>query len=156
KIWKQKPINYHCDDKIKVARFIKLHPHLFFPDYEYSIWIDANIELTKDVTHLLEGLDGQVSVASFPHPYRSCIYEEAASCIGMKTDNAQIIQSQIQRYRSLGVRESLGLWETCILARRHNEQSSIDLMTAWWSEIQLYSRRDQISLPAVSFINNIK
>lgn len=156
KIWKQKPINYHCDDKIKVARFIKLHPHLFFPDHEYSIWIDANIELTKDVTHLLEGLDDQMSVASFPHPYRSCIYEEALSCIGMKKDNPQTIQSQIQRYRSLEVPENLGLWETCILARRHNEQSSIDLMTAWWSEIQLYSRRDQISLPAVSFISKIK
>lgn len=156
RIWKQKPINYHNSDQIKVARFIKLHPHLFFPDYEYSIWIDANIELTKDLTHLLEGLDSLVSVASFPHPYRSCIYEEGASCIDMNKDSALVIQSQIQRYKSLGVPEKLGLWETCILARRHNEKSSIDLMTAWWSEIQLYSRRDQLSLPAVSFINKIK
>ncbi|WP_170941668.1 glycosyltransferase [Cellvibrio mixtus] len=156
KIWKQKPINYHCNDRVKTARFIKLHPHLFFPDYEYSIWIDANIELTKDLTHLLDGLDGKLAVASFPHPYRSCIYEEGISCIGMKKDNPHTIQSQLQRYQSLGIPENLGLWETCILARRHNEQNSVDLMTAWWSEIQLYSRRDQISLPAVSFINNIK
>lgn len=151
KVWKQRPINYFCEDNVKVARFIKLHPHLFFPDYEYSIWIDANIQAIRDLTHLLDGLDDITPIASFPHPYRNCIYDEASVCIEQIKDNREVIKSQIAKYRSMSFPENNGLWETCILPRRHNEQRCIGLMTAWWNEIHVHSRRDQISLPVALY-----
>ena len=39
--------------KVKKQRFIKLHPHLYFKNYDLSIYIDATFEITGDLNEFL-------------------------------------------------------------------------------------------------------
>ena len=39
--------------KVKKQRFIKLHPHLFFKDYNLSIYIDASFQIKEDLNEFL-------------------------------------------------------------------------------------------------------
>lgn len=148
--WQVQPLNYLHLDPTRGARFIKLHPHVYFQNYDHSIWVDANIGIRGDITVFLDRLSYESFLGIFTHPLRDCIYVEGNECIKRKKDNPEVINTQLARYRAQGFPEHAGLWETNVLARRHNEPACIALMTAWWREIEIASRRDQISLPVVA------
>ncbi len=153
--WVVRPLNYQHPDPTRSARFVKLHPHLYFPEYEHSIWIDANIGVQGDVGLFVDKL-GDRLVGAIPHPLRECIYEEGVECIARRKDDAAIITRHLESYRTQGVPENLGLWETNVLVRRHNDPDCIKFMAAWWREIQAGSRRDQLSLPVVQRKHSIE
>ena len=39
---------------VKQQRYIKTHPHEFFKEYDYSIWIDGNMEILSDPASLID------------------------------------------------------------------------------------------------------
>jgi GT2 family glycosyltransferase len=147
--WKVLPLNYHCNDPVRAARFVKLHPHLYFSSYEYSIWIDGNIIINDDLSPLLSRLQKNDFISTFVHPLRNCVYQEGTECIKRQKDDEFVIWDQLRRYRREGIPEHIGLWETNVLVRRHNDDRCVQLMTNWWREIEKGSRRDQLSLPIV-------
>lgn len=147
--WKVLPLNYLHREPARAARFVKLHPHLYFPDYTHSIWLDANIGVRGDIGALLDALGDDGFMAAFEHPLRDCVYEEGAECIERRKDHEDVIVRHLHRYREKGVPEGIGLWETNVLVRRHNDPACIEMMSRWWQEIQMGSRRDQLALPVV-------
>jgi O-antigen biosynthesis protein len=148
--WEVRPVNYLHQDPTRTARFVKLHPHIHFPDYDHSIWLDANIRARGDLRTFLSRLRADAFMAAFDHPLRKCVYAEADACIERKKDHELIIRRQVERYRADGFPENAGLWETGVLVRRHNDPACVALMTAWWRELEIGSRRDQLSLPVVT------
>jgi len=148
--WQVRPLNYFHHDPTRAARFVKLHPHVYFSEYDHSIWIDANISIRGDIRALFDSLTPASPVAIFIHPNRDCIYVEGIACNAFRKDDVEIIHRQLERYRLEGIPEKIGLWETNVLARRHNDDTCIALMTAWWKEMEVGSRRDQLSLPIVA------
>ena len=52
--------HYHYIPIIRELRKHKLLPHRLFTDYEYSLWIDGNINVIGDVNELLSNLDDVV------------------------------------------------------------------------------------------------
>lgn len=147
KVWQPRPIDYFEGDPTRTARFIKLHPHLYFPEHDESIWVDANIAFRESAQPFFDALGGDGVMALFPHPHRRCVYVEGNECARRNKDSSEEIQAQLKRYRDRGFPDDGGLWETGILVRRHNDPHSIKLMTTWWRELFLGSRRDQIALP---------
>lgn len=147
KVWQVHPLNYHEEDVARAARFVKLHPHVYFPDHKISIWIDANIALEGDPQPFIDNLGGDGVMALFPHPHRNCVYVEGRECIKRSKDGAEIIEQQLAKYKARAFPEDVGLWETGVLVRKHNNPKCKQLMAAWWKELFLGSRRDQISLP---------
>lgn len=147
--WKVLPLNYQHPDPTRAARFVKLHPHLYFPQYEHSIWIDANIGVKGDLGLFIDQLADADFIGALPHPLRTCVYEEGFECIERRKDDASTITRHLEAYRAAGIPEHIGLWETNLLVRRHNDPNCIKLMSSWWREIQIGSRRDQLSLPVV-------
>jgi O-antigen biosynthesis protein len=148
--WEVRPLNYLHHDPTRAARFVKLHPHIYFPEYDYSIWVDANIGIRGDIRSFISRLANEEFIGIFEHPLRNCIYVEAEECIKRKKDHEQVIRRHADRYRAEGFPEKAGLWETNIVVRRHNDPACKKLMTAWWRELEIGSRRDQISLPVVA------
>jgi GT2 family glycosyltransferase len=148
--WKVRPLNFLHPDPTRAARFVKLHPHLYFEGYEASIWLDANLRPTGDIGAFVDALAADACIATFLHPERDCIYDEGMECLDYLRDDREVIGGQLDRYRSEGVPDSVGLWETNVLVRRHNDERCIALMTAWWRQIEEGSRRDQLSLPVVA------
>ena len=148
--WEVRPFNYFHEDPVRAARFVKLHPHIYFPDYDCSIWLDANIGIRGDVRAFFEYLDNKSPIGMFVHPFRDCIFVEGVECIKRRKDAPETIDRQLERYRAEGFTENMGLWETGVLVRHHNDLVCISLMTEWWREIEVGSRRDQISLPVAA------
>jgi hypothetical protein len=106
-------------DDSRVSRYVKLHPHLFLDDYDYSIFIDVNIKTVGDMRYLIHLLN-QHGFVSPLHRRRDCIYEELEACVRLKKDNPQKMREQIDSYRSAGMSEHYGLIEANLLVRDQN------------------------------------
>lgn len=126
---------------VKQQRYVKTHPHEFFPNYEISIWVDGNVDVLKDPTPLIN--DNYIEIPK--HPKRNCIYVEGKECISQRKDTATHINEQLNRYKKEGYPKNNGLPQSNIIIRRHNNENCIKLMNSWWAEIEKGSHRDQLS-----------
>lgn len=148
--WKVRPLIYDHPDPRRAARHAKLHPHLYFPEYRHSLWIDANIGVRGDAGRFVDALTDESAVGLFTHPTRDCVFDEGDEWIRRKDPEAEAIAGQLARYRVEGHPAGSGLWETSVMARRHHDPSCIALMTEWWREIERGSARDQVSFPVAA------
>jgi hypothetical protein len=148
--WKVIKCKRKFSDDNRNAKEYKVLPHRFLQDYHTSIWIDGNLMVIHSPMELLESLD-QSPLVLFRH-YRNCIYEElnailnAGETNGVYKDDPLVMQAQIDQYRKEGFPANYGLSNNSVLIRKHHEPSLIPIMEAWWNEIQLGSKRDQLSL----------
>jgi len=137
-------------------RKYKIMPHIIFPEYDESLYIDANIAILKNPKDLS---DKYLTLNDFvvpKHPVRDCIYDEAVECIILMKDKTKKLRNQIQRYKESGFPVKFGLSENGILLRRHLDRKVVALMIAWWNELQKESQRDQLSLPYVIWKSHSK
>jgi len=173
-VWKIIPFEELGLDDVRKAREVKLRPQRYFPDYEYSIWVDSNIELIGDIMGLLkeyfayeesQSCEGSIGIIpailesseahqqqkeevlflSFKHPIRDCAYEEAEACILLKKDVPAIINKQMTRYSEEGFPRNAGLIESNVILRKHNNAVLQGVMENWWHEVENESKRDQLS-----------
>lgn len=154
--WEIRPIFFKELDDVRNARWHKIHPHIIFPEYEKSVWIDANIDvlnnnLFNDV-QLSMNKNSKISIVS--HPDRDCIYDELQACIDLQKDDAEIMKKQVDLIKQDGFPKKNGLFDTSIIYREHNNKEIIKIMENWWWWIKKYSRRDQLSLNYVLWKNN--
>ena len=155
KHWQLKPLQYIKLNHTKNQRWHKLHPYELFPDYEYSLWMDSNIDILspsffKDVYGAIES-DERISIA--PHPDRDCIYDEMQACLDHKKDTLENMQLQIDLFKKDKFPTHFGLFETNILLRKHNDLAVKKIMEDWWWWIENHSKRDQLSLTYVLWKN---
>tara|TARA_Y100001935_G_scaffold255527_1_gene269183 strand:- start:8355 stop:9209 length:855 start_codon:yes stop_codon:yes gene_type:complete len=154
-IWKIKNIDFTYRDPRRLAKIFKILPHYFFPNYEYSIWIDSNIEVKKDLNSLINlSFNNNDFIAFFKHPDRSCIYDEAKNVIRLGYSRKKIVLQQISRYKKLNYPKNNGLIAGRFIIRKHNSMRSKDLMKKWWEEIDKNSIRDQLSFNFSCWIKN--
>ena len=156
--WKIRPMKFTERDSVRNARWHKMHPHILFPDYEYSVWIDSNVQiLGREIYNYIdEQIAKNHNIATTIHPYRNCLYEEAWECIRKHKDNAELICKQIDIIREDGFPKEMGLFETNVFYRKHNDSDVISLMEQWWSFINNLSRRDQLSFSYLLWKNSVK
>ena len=132
-------------DPILCNRWCKMHPHLIFKDFQYSVYVDSNIWVFSDLTPLISGLD-TFPVAMFRHKKRDCAYDEVQACLKQNKDKRASLIAHCEELRSHGVPRNWGLLEASVIARKHFEPECVKLMDAWWEAFLRNSRRDQISL----------
>lgn len=137
------------------ARFLKTHPHLFFKDYDYSIFIDGNIRITCDIKPLIYTMIQKNSIIGIHrHQVRDCIYSEANAIYAAGKANKKILNSQIKKYKKDGFPKKFGLFETNVVIRKHNDKECIKIMEDWWNEIEQWTKRDQLSFTYSLWKNN--
>ena len=145
-------------DNTRLSRWHKLHPHIILKDYDYSLYIDANIDIKT--SYIFECIDKarnkNIDISIPPHYERGCIYDEAKIIIQDKIDDENIVRKQIKLYREAGFPEHYGFTENSIMYRNHNNDKIISIMEEWWQFVENYSKRDQLSLFYVLWKNNIK
>lgn len=147
-IWQIREMEpYMPDDPVRSARLVKICPHRFLPEYEFSLWVDGNMRINRvpDIPRLLDGKN----IAMEWHRKRNCLYDEANVCKMLMLDDADAINRQLDAFRAMGIPEGQGLYASYMIARAHNEMEIILRDEIWWAYVQAYSRRDQISLPVV-------
>ena len=162
-VWSIRPIPESLNEysQVKRQRAMKTMPHLFLPEYELSVWIDANVEIRGSIDDYIAE-NGISSENGFfyvgKHPERDCIYDEVKACVKYKKDTYEHMEPQVNIYREDGFPEHFGLPQTTILFRYHNSEDCKRLCEAWFDEIKKYSHRDQLSFTYVCWklgYNNI-
>lgn len=148
--WRRGSVSYATPNRFKRNRFYKLLPHRLFPDHEWSLYLDGNVDLRMDPLAFLDrhsrhGSDFLV----FRHPRRANVLEELAACIELRKDNAELMVRQVAGYLENGFSHAFALTENNIMLRRHNDPALMALSEAWWAEVQSKSQRDQLSLSYV-------
>lgn len=147
-VWEIRPIPFQCKDKTRLSRFVKLNPHIALPEYDYSLWIDANLCI---LTNGLEKkmrlfIEDNVLMASVFHPKYDCIYRDAIQCIKDGRDTYFSIKRQIDFLHSQNYPYHNGLYENNLIFRKHNEVCIKQISENWWDLYMRYSKRDQLSL----------
>jgi TOD1/MUCI70, glycosyltransferase-like domain len=129
----------------RAAKAAKFRPWLF-TDAAASIWVDGGYRVISD-RFAAGALELAAPLAQFIHPWRDCIYEEAAASSHPKYA-AEPITGQIRHYREAGHPEHWGLWEAGAIARVHGAEMTA-FGDAWAAEVDRWSFQDQVSEPFV-------
>jgi len=156
-IWQMRSIPSELDylSNVKKQRNIKINPHKYLSEYDFSVWIDGSITIKGDVNLYIEKYckEDDVSIYIPKHPARNCIYEESKAVIRLKKDTKENVNKQISIYAKEGFPKNYGLVQSGIIFRYHNNEDCIRLMEAWWKEVEQYSHRDQLSFNYVLWKN---
>ena len=140
----------------KKQRFIKLHPHLYFKNYELSIYIDASFQIIGDLNEfLLRIISPKYNIYNLEHPCRNNITKEELAVVLYKIENENMTKLIHERYSKEKFPDNNGLIEGCLIIRKHNEKDCIKVMNLWFNEINNYSYRDQLSFNKLSLLKLI-
>ncbi|MBR2300205.1 MAG: DUF616 domain-containing protein [Alphaproteobacteria bacterium] len=152
-IWEIRPIVYTKLDPVRNQRWHKLHPHLLLPDYDESIYIDANIDILSDF--LFKTIRKRNKDFLVPKHFKNkCIYEEYQDILLYKFDTPEIIYKELDFIKEAKMPRNKGFLETNILYRKHNNPKIILMMNQWWDMVEKYSKRDQLSFTYILWKNN--
>lgn len=146
-VWQIKASPYYHPDSTRMARYVKTHPHELLSDYDAVVWLDANIIIRGDIREYINILlTSQADMGLVMHPHRNCVYQEAEACKKLNKDNFDVIDQQIARYKEEGYPENSGMYETGFYIANHKTSKMKKFFRTWWKEIDLFSRRDQLSV----------
>ncbi len=157
--WQIKPLCFDELDDVRNQRWHKMHPHILFPEYEESLYLDTNIDiLDKSIFEDIEKVKEQGARISLgPHFERSNLYDEMKVCEVLGKDDSKIIKKQEELIRESGFTGEYGVFfENNIIYRNHNDLEAIKAMEDWWWWVENYSRRDQLSLIYVLWKNKMQ
>lgn len=145
-VWQIRACPWLDSDSVKTARYIKTHPHYLLGDYDVAVWIDSNLLVCCDLMkYIRRFMLSNKSVGAVYHPKRQNIYQEIEACIQFGKDNETTMRAQVEKYRACGF-EHNDLIESNFMMFRLDKPEINNFLNMWWSEIEQYSHRDQLSL----------
>lgn len=144
-IWEVRPLQYTELDNTRNNRWHKLNPHILFPDYEQSIYIDANIVILTD--HLFKQIEKKNLSFILPKHFKNkCIYQEYKDVLKLELDKKDLINKELDLIKQAGMPKNYGFCENNILYRKHNDDIIRKIDEEWWYMVKNYAKRDQLSL----------
>lgn len=149
--WNVRSIYRRFNDPCRNAKIHKLLPHKYFPEAQYSLWVDGAIKIVSPIPpdQFFEEFLREHDLAVFKHRHRICLYQEGAACLKLDLDSAAVINGQMAKYHAEGYPQNNGLAECTVILRRHTRQI-IKFNETWYAEIKRWSRRDQLSFNYVA------
>lgn len=146
-VWQIRKIDYNNKDQIKIARWVKTHPEDLLPGYDFSVWMDANIQIETDYIYnrSKELFQIESPISSIAHPERNCIYQEMFVVFFWNYESITTILRWSNVLQKNHFPSNIGLNETGVLFRNHLRSKVMEFDQLWWSFINEYSRRDQLS-----------
>lgn len=139
-------------DNARKNRYCKINAHKIFYQYRYSVYIDGNVVLNNNITKYIQNLPKTRIIALAKVSYTS-IYAEALRCMMHGRDDKQKFLCQVEKYWLEGMPDDFGLVAPGIMIREHNNPVCRRIMEERWDEMDMYTKRDMISLPYVLWKN---
>lgn len=136
-------------------RYLKMHPDVLFPQYDYSVYIDGNLMLYTDPTEYINRLS-KYGISFYTHYRRCCVYEEFRAVSAKHRMTVKQVAEVKHFLLGAGMPEKYGLLECPVIARRHHQPECKKLMSEWWKLFRRFPYRDQVLLPYVLFKNRIR
>ena len=142
---------------IKKQRYIKIHPHKFFKNYDLSIYIDANYIIKGDLDDFLLNTLNPIDNIYIPHYQRGKGVKRAIEkAIEQKKDKFSLLNETLQRYSENSLLDKKGIVNAGLIVRKHHKKDCIELMDKWWEEVKNYSHVDNFAFNYAVFITGIR
>lgn len=152
----------HALGQLHESRRAKIMPHLFFPDYTWSIYVDNRASITTPPTQIIERITQQLGTTPpagrylFRHQTRKFVQEELDICYRLGLFNEETWRLLHKTYRSVGLSRTPDLTQNTIMLQRAGDPET-DAMNNLWFELFLrYCRRDQLTLNLAEHIQGHK
>lgn len=153
-------------ERILVPPSEKLHPNLTAKwhrchppqGYEYTIWLDANMQVTRDyfVTEALNAVSDD-GVATWAHPRRTTVRDEVDASLGAEAQGGRYdhlpMREQYAAYVAEGFPDDVGLYATGTMV--WTEAAARVIGPEWYAECMRWGYQDQVSFPVVCWRNDI-
>lgn len=153
--------SYHSEQNKNVlkAKYYKVQHHQidFLNKYEYIIWHDAslNIQNTNFVHDILKLISSEPNMILFTHPCRKTVKEEVTILNTIKKFKDQDFTNQFEIYIKNGFIDDAGLYAMGFFCRKI-EPIINKLFDEWFTEINTYTVRDQVSFPYLLWKNKVE
>ena len=158
-VWQIRPIPFEHEDKARLSRYVKILPHRALDDYEWSLWMDANIQITdKEFYSILDSKmaeGGTIYQVNHCLPPCDCTYEEIKTAFQCGRSGFYKALRQYWHLKRNGFPAHWGLFENNIILRKHNDAAVRKASEEWWTEFMSYTKRDQFNLMYVYWKNNL-
>lgn len=130
----------------KLSRRPKAMPHEYFPDAEFSLYVDNTVSFKR----LPQASDLETArpylFRAFRHSTRNSPYEEAGAVATLGYDDVNVICQQIDFYEGRRPMSSITPLTTCtVLLRQHHHPAVRRFGVLWWESLLAFSKRDQLS-----------
>jgi hypothetical protein len=150
KHWRTVLMRPNLLDHSRASRMPKTQPHRFLPHHDWSLYVDNSLRLKVPPRRIFDYLaEAPSPYVCFRHYERNCVYDEAAEVLRLGRDGPARVNAQMDAYRRLGYPPNNGLAKNAFILRRHHDPHLPEVMEAWFNQILLWSRRDQLSLNPV-------
>jgi hypothetical protein len=149
-VWQVRKIPYQTKDKQRLSRYPKMHPHILLEEYDYSVYMDANVQITDESFYKL--IEDKIAVgtklAGVQHPFRDCVYDEGYVVFTYGLEKSMLMLVRQMRFlKKEGFPRHFGMYEANIIFRNHHDSAVQKQCELWWALVNKYSRRDQLSYP---------
>ncbi|KAB2791313.1 DUF616 domain-containing protein [Brucella anthropi] len=149
--------NYVHPISVRTARFAKTHPHIWLADYDFVFWIDSNIHFLGDLRNYAEVLKQNDAECGFIlHPARDNFLEEANILAADRIIDTELSRTQISRYLNIPGLINQPMFETGFMVSRPKHDRVKNFMGTWWSEINRFTHRDQLSVNYAAYSTGLK
>jgi len=136
-----------------LSRWYKFNPHVHLKNYSFSLYIDANLELKKNISELiLEISKKDFSLGIFNHPYRSNLKEEICHCFWNKKINSEefrILKNFYFKELKINNYRDRELYENNIRFTNHRSKVALMILNDTFKQLEKYPYRDQVILPII-------
>ena len=139
----------------RFARYLKMHPYEFFPDYDWSVYIDGKQKIVGDFREYVRLFGKKSGMICFPHYDTNTLKAQADAIISNKKAPEQELIRQLENYKKRGYKDKGYMAETACIVRDHHDEKLKKVMDDWWKEIISYNHnRDQMSFDYVCWKND--
>jgi len=149
------------------VKYIKLNSQRYLSEYDYVIWLDANIIVkSKELLKYLAAKLYSTNILLFkhydpnPNLSRSCAYEEAEfASVYLDKYKKEKLNQQVKDYKDVGFPEKWGLFQSGVFMKNNKCSAMLKFDRAWLHEIYKYGEvfpQCQVSLPYCLWKTNIK
>ena len=142
---------------VKKQRYMKIHPHKFFKNYDLSIYIDANYIIKGDLDDFLINTLNPIDHIYICHlQFGKGLLQAIDTAINNKLDDVKVLNKTKERYRNLKILDKQGIVNAGLIIRKHHKEDVIKLMDKWWEEVEKYSHVDNIAFNYAGYMTGVR
>ena len=142
---------------IKKQRYMKIHPHKFFKNYDLSLYIDANYEITGDLNDYLINTLNPLDHIYIPHlQFGRGIKQAIQTAVDRKLEDVELLNKIRDRYNQSKILDKTGIVNAGLIIRKHHTKDCIKLMEKWWEEVRDYSHVDNFAFDYAGHMTGVR
>lgn len=147
-VWEIRKIPFVIEDDQRLSRYPKMHPHKLLTEYQYSLYIDANVTILKaDFYRIIkEKIANKIILSGMHHLEVDCAYEEGLRVmISGREKNYKSVFKLLRFLKRENMPYHYGMFEANVIFRNHHDKKIIAQCELWWKCFLEYAKRDQLS-----------